>query len=624
MTSQTRAKHWHKGHRKAVCCRPMPVDATHPDRALELLQTVFGYPHFRGQQADIIDAVVRGESTLALMPTGGGKSLCYQIPALLRDGTALVVSPLIALMRDQVDTLNQYGIRAGMLSASQTSEDQTAVEHALAQGALDLLYVAPERLVQSRTLHTLDRMPIALFAIDEAHCVSQWGHDFRPEYLRLQTIVERYPDVPRIALTATADEATRQEITDRLLGDQARVFVDSFDRTNIRYRIGLKHNPKAQLLAFIQAEHPLDAGIVYCASRKKTERLAEWLQQKGLNALPYHAGLSADARTEHQARFLNEEGLIMCATIAFGMGIDKPNVRFVAHLDVPRSIEAYYQETGRAGRDGALSDAWMIYGIQDIIQVRRLLGESLDNNTQDRLRLEAMLGFLEHCECRRPVLLGYFNEHHPGDCGQCDNCLNPPKTWDATEPARKALSCMYRTGQRFGAGHISDVLRGVTNERVLRLGHDKLSTFGIGLELDQAQWFSLIRQLLAQGHIEPVPEGSGGLRLTEQSRALLKNETTLACRVETVASVKKPRRQPSDAIAQDPLWQQLKQWRYELAQQQGVPPYVIFHDKTLEAIIDARPDNLEELGQVHGVGRHKLKAHGEALLEVLWREPPSR
>ena len=597
----------------------MPDTAAHPDRALNLLQTVFGYPHFRGQQAQIIDTVAQGGSALALMPTGGGKSLCYQIPALMREGTAVVVSPLIALMRDQVDTLNQYGIRAGMLSASQTSDDQARVEAALASSELDLLYLAPERLVQQRTLHMLDQASIGLFAIDEAHCVSQWGHDFRPEYLRLQTIVERYPAVPRVALTATADESTRQEIIDRLLGDQAQVFVDSFDRTNIRYRIGLKHNPKAQLLAFIQTEHPNDAGIVYCASRKKTEAMAQWLQQKGLNALPYHAGLSAEARTEHQTRFLNEEGLIMCATIAFGMGIDKPNVRFVAHLDVPRSIEAYYQETGRAGRDGAMSNAWMIYGIQDIIQVRRLLGQSLENNTQDRLRLEAMLGFLEHCECRRPVLLGYFNEHHPGQCGQCDNCLNPPNTWDATEPARKALSCIFRTGQRFGAGHISDVLRGIQNERVLRLGHDKLSTFGIGLELDQTQWFSLIRQLLAKGYIEPVPEGSGGLRLTEKSRALLKNETTLACRVDTVARVKKTRDRSTRVDAQDPLWKALKHWRYELAREQGVPPYVIFHDKTLEAIIDARPDDLETLGQVHGVGRHKLKAYGESLLEVLWQ-----
>lgn len=589
--------------------------------ALELLQNVFGYAQFRGRQAEIIDSVVQGRPVLALMPTGGGKSLCYQIPALMRDGTAIVVSPLIALMRDQVDALTQNGVRAAVLNSSQSPETQQAVEQALINQELDLLYVAPERLLRGKTLALLDQLKIALFAIDEAHCVSQWGHDFRPEYLKLHQVTTRYPDVPCVALTATADKQTRKDIMRHLLGEQADVFIDSFDRPNIRYRIGLKTNARQQLLRFIQLEHPEDAGIIYCGSRKKTEQLAEWLCTQNLNALPYHAGLSAEQRQSHQDQFIHEEGLIMCATIAFGMGIDKPNVRFVAHLDVPKSIEAYYQETGRAGRDGLASNAWMVYGLNDIIQVRRLLGPSLASNPLERQRLEAMLAFLEHAECRRPVLLGYFNEHHPGQCGGCDNCLSPPETWDATEAARKALSCIFRTDQRFGATHILDVLHGRLTERITRLGHDQLSTFGIGRELNKEAWFSVLRQLLAKGYIEPDPDGHGGLQLTEQSRGLLRGEETLLCRLDTLASPQQPTSLKSATESTSPLWQAFKNWRLEMAHELKVPPYVIFHDQTIQAIIEARPDDLEELGQVHGVGRHKLERYGEAVLQVLWSTP---
>jgi ATP-dependent DNA helicase RecQ len=605
----------------------MRAQTTHSPTPVDVLRDVFGYEHFRGAQAQIIDAVLSGASVLALMPTGGGKSLCFQVPSLVLNGTAVVISPLIALMKDQVDALKQSGVRADMLNSTQSEATQEEVKAALVTGELDLLYLSPERLLQGSTQALLDRVSVALFAIDEAHCVSQWGHDFRPEYLQLHQVMDRHPDIPRMALTATADQKTRREIIDRLLGADASVFVDSFDRPNIRYRIGLKTQAREQLLRFIQCEHANDAGIVYCASRKKTEQLAEWLSAHGIRALPYHAGLDAPTRQDHQARFIHEEGLVMCATIAFGMGIDKPNVRYVAHLDIPKSMEAYYQETGRAGRDGLPADAWLVYSLTDVIGARRWIGNASESAREvaiaDHRRLDALLGFLEHTRCRRPALLSYFGEAHTGQCQNCDNCIAPPEVWDATEAAQKMLSCIFRTGQRHGAGHLIDVLHGKLSDRMTRLGHDQISTFGIGRELDKAQWHTVLRQLVAQGYIEPDPNGHGGLRLVETARTILRNERQLWCRIATVALA--TGRQPkTPSKAQDtPLWRAFKTWRLEQAQTQGVPPYVIFHDQTIQSIIDARPEDLEALGQVHGVGRHKLSQYGDQVLAVLWRTETS-
>ena len=603
----------------------MSAQVPHSTEPLDILRGVFGYSDFRGKQAQIIDAVLDGQSVLALMPTGGGKSLCFQVPSLVLEGTAVVISPLIALMKDQVDTLEQAGVRVAMLNSSQDEATQQTVKTALLAGELDLLYIAPERLLKPHTLALLEQVTLSLFAIDEAHCVSQWGHDFRPEYLELNRLTQRFPDVPRIALTATADPRTRQEIIDQLLGPRAQVFVDSFDRTNIHYRIGPKIQAREQLLQFIEYEHPNDAGIVYCASRKKTEQWAEWLNRHGIRALPYHAGLDTETRQAHQARFLNEEGLIMCATIAFGMGIDKPNVRFVAHVDLPKSIEAYYQETGRAGRDGLPADAWLIYGLNDLIQVKKLVGgmglsnKSQSSQIQDHHRLESLMGFLEHTDCRRPTLLGYFAQSHPGNCQNCDNCLTPPKTWDATEAGQKMLSCIFRTGQRYGATHLIDVLQGKLSDRITRLGHDHVSTFGIGRELDKWQWHTVLRQLLANGYIVPDADGHGGLQLSEKAREILRGETQLTCRVDAIPHPKQAATQTRTSQQDTPLWRAFKTWRLGEAQAQGVPPYVIFHDQTLQAIIDAKPENLEALGQVHGVGRHKLKRYGDEVLAVLWQ-----
>ena len=586
-----------------------------------LLARIFGYGRFRGRQREIIQAVADGDNALVLMPTGGGKSLCYQIPALMRAGTGIVISPLIALMRDQVEALKANGVAAAVLNSSLDAKTRRQVEQDLLADRLDLLYVAPEGLLRGPLLELLGRCQLALFAIDEAHCVSQWGHDFRPEYLQLGVLRERFPEVPRIALTATADERTRAEISRHLLPDGGQTFIDSFDRPNIRYRVGLKNNPRAQLLRFIDAEHRDHSGIVYCFSRKRTEETAAFLYQNGLKALPYHAGLSAAEREQYQDRFIREDGMIICATIAFGMGIDKPDVRFVAHLDLPRSIEAYYQETGRAGRDGLPADAWMVYSLADIVQIRQMQANSSAPETQQRLereRLEALLAYCEHAGCRRPPLLSYFDEVHPGACGHCDNCLNPPETWDATEAARKALSCVYRSGQRFGAGHVIDILLGNSTGKVVEHGHNHLSTFGIGADLERKVWQSVLRQLLALGHLQPDPEGYGGLQLTERCRALLKGEQPLELRRDSVP-VRRQRAAGSsiDVDTESPDWQALRQWRLETAREQGVPPYVIFHDATLAAILEARPQTLVQLAGVTGVGQHKLEKYGQRLLEVL-------
>ncbi len=504
------------------------------EAAHEILKRRFGYSNFRLNQGDIINALLAGRDVLTLMPTGGGKSLCYQIPALLRNGAGVVVSPLIALMQDQVNTLQQLGIRAAFLNSTQDTNTRQEIETALRRGELDLLYLAPERLLTESTLRLLDDVPLTLFAIDEAHCVSQWGHDFRPEYQQLSMLHKRYPNVPRIALTATADARTRQEIIEQLDLHESAVFINSFDRPNIRYSQNEGQNAREQLWHFLENEHPADAGIVYCLSRKKVEAIAEWLQGKGRIALPYHAGLPNEVRSEHQARFLREDGVIIVATIAFGMGIDKPDVRFVAHLNLPKSIEAYYQETGRAGRDGAAANAWLAYGLQDVITLRQMTHASDANEKYKQIthhKLEAMLGLCELTTCRRQALLAYFDEQYDEPCGNCDNCLQPPQTWDATVTAQKALSCVYRTGQRFGVNYIIEILTGKKNdERILRLGHDKISTYGIGHDLSATDWRGVFRQLIARGYLSVDIEGYGALHLTEACRPLLRGEVELALR----------------------------------------------------------------------------------------------
>ncbi len=595
-------------------------------RPLQLLNTVFGHPAFRGVQQDIIEHVAGGGDALVLMPTGGGKSLCFQLPALLRAGTALVVSPLIALMQDQVAALKQLGVRAAFLNSTLDGREVNACEKALRAGDLDLLYIAPERLVMPRMLECLAASKLALFAIDEAHCVSQWGHDFRPEYLQLSVLHEKFPAVPRIALTATADPQTRVEIIHRLALDDARVFVSSFDRPNIRYTIVDKQEARVQLLRFIRDDHDGEAGIVYCLSRKKVDETAAWLAGQGVRAIPYHAGMDAASRAANQARFQREDGIVVVATIAFGMGIDKPDVRFVAHLDLPKSIESYYQETGRAGRDGAPADAWMSYGLSDVVQQRRMIDQSEGGEDYRRVsvaKLDALLGLCETAGCRRVRLLEYFDETS-GPCGNCDTCIEPPQTWDATEASRQALSCVYRTGQRFGAMHLIDVLRGRATERTAQWGHDKLNVFGIGAELDEAAWRNVFRQLAALGFIRPDHESYGALRLTDSSRPVLKGEQRVAMRNALPRKVKsrKTRRGTIGSAlpaAAAGLLEQLKVWRMEQARVQSVPAFVIFHDRTLQEIAAARPADMDALGAISGIGAKKLERYGAALLDLVRR-----
>jgi ATP-dependent DNA helicase RecQ len=599
-----------------------------PASPLHILQSVFGYDSFRGPQQAIVEQVIEGGDALVLMPTGGGKSLCYQIPAIVRQGTGIVVSPLIALMQDQVDALHEAGVAAAYLNSSQDNETQREVERQLMAGELDLLYVAPERLLTPRLLGLLERTEVALFAIDEAHCVSQWGHDFRPEYRELAVLHERFAHVPRIALTATADPRTREEIVERLALQQARQFVSSFDRPNIGYRVSLKHNPRTQLMQFLDG-HRGESGIVYALSRKKVDETAAWLAEAGFEALPYHAGLDAAVRAKNQQRFLREDGVVMVATVAFGMGIDKPDVRFVAHLDLPRSMEGYYQETGRGGRDGLPAEAWMIYGLADVVTMSQMIAQSESADERKRIerqKLESLLAYAEATRCRRELLLGAFGEDFTGPCGHCDNCVSPPKTWDATVPAQKALSAVYRSGQRYGSGHVIDILRGIDGDRVNQLGHDKLTTFGVGADMDEKAWRSVFRQLLAAGLLATDPEGYGTLRLTAASRDVLTGGQCVLLR-EDARPVRSARRRRDSQIVtgasigieayEQPLWDALRATRSQLAKQHGVPPYVVFHDATLLAMLRAMPADETELASISGVGEAKLKRYGRDFLAVI-------
>ncbi len=600
------------------------------DDALRLLRTVFGHSAFRLRQDEVIADLLAGRDAMVLMPTGGGKSLCYQIPAMMRAGVGIVVSPLIALMKDQVDALRQCGVRAACLNSTLDFEEVRSVEAAVNGGRLDLLYVAPERLLQERTLEWLGRQTIALFAIDEAHCVSRWGHDFREEYLQLSVLHERFSSVPRIALTATADQATRREIITRLQLDEANVYVHGCDRPNIRYAISDDENGRERLWRFLQSEHPADAGIVYCLSRKKVEETAEWLRARGRDALPYHAGLSDHTRRRHQERFLREEGVVIVATIAFGMGIDKPDVRFVAHLSLPKSIEAYYQETGRAGRDGLPSSAWMNYGLKEVVIFRQWLAESEADEAYKRVehqKLEAMIGLCELPTCRRRAIRAYFGEEPGEDCGNCDNCLNPPQTWDGTETARTAMTCVSRTGERFGVNYLVDVLIGKDHARIRDWRHDRLEVFGSGVEHSAPEWRSIFRQLVAQGCLRVDADRFDALRLTDQSFPVLRGERSLTLRrLRRAAPVKKGK----SAVAATPfagtdeaLWQALRRTRTALAKEQGVPPYVVFHDTTLRELVRLKPARLADMERIQGVGESKLRKYGEVFLRVVREHMPA-
>ena len=590
-------------------------------RALRILQETFGYSAFREPQAAVIEGVINGDDALLLMSTGGGKSLCYQIPAIIRPGCGIVISPLIALMQDQVAALRLLGIRANFLNSTLNAEEVYAIESSLRNDELDLLYIAPERLNQSRTLDLLRNASISLFAIDEAHCVSQWGHDFRADYLELNQLQHIFPTVPRIALTATADARTRAEIIDNLGLNSAHQFVVGFDRPNIQYRISLKTNPRNQLFQFLKAEHSTDAGIVYCLSRKKTEDTAEWLSNNGFKALAYHAGLPPEVRAERQRRFLTEEGMIIVATIAFGMGIDKPDVRFVAHLDLPKTIEAYYQETGRAGRDGLPANAWMVYGLQDVTKLRQMLGQSQGTEQYKRveqIKLNAMLGFCEISTCRRHALLAYFDEASSEQCGNCDTCLVPVETWEGTEAAQKALSVIYRTDQRFGVSHLVDVLLGKETDKILQFEHHHLPVFGIGTELDSKEWQSVFRQLIAAGHVIADADRFGGLVLTEKCRPLLRGQESIRFRKDPVQkTAKRLTKTPLPEDIDMALWEALRAHRRDLAEEQGVPPYVIFHDSTLQSMAELMPSTLEAFGDLPGVGTRKLDKYGQGFINII-------
>ncbi len=597
--------------------------------AEEILQHTFGFPSFRDRQKEIVEAVVAGANALVVMPTGGGKSLCYQVPSLVREGMGVVVSPLIALMQDQVNALKDVGVRAAFLNSSLEKTQLDGIESAVARGEIEILYIAPERLIQVRTLDLLAGVNVSLFAIDEAHCVAQWGHDFRADYLRLDVLVGAFPNVPRVALTATADSKTQNEIAERLSLDNSARFICGFDRENIEYRIRQKNNPRKQLMQFLQSEYADQAGIVYCLSRNKVDDTAIWLKDKGFNALPYHAGMSSRERQINQNRFLREEGIIIVATIAFGMGIDKPNVRFVVHLDMPKSIEAYYQETGRAGRDGDASTAVLFYGMEDVVKLTQMLANSQGNDQfvmYERQRLNAMLGLCEMTDCRRRALLRYFGELLEQPCGNCDNCLNPPETWDATDAVRKALSCVYRTGQRFGVGHVVDVLRGADNDKVRQFSHSELSTYGIGKDLSVDAWRSVFRQLLVLGYLDIDPRGYGNLILSEKCRPVLKGEQPVRLSKEIHSKVKagsgsspRKKQKPAFDLNEDDqsLWNALRSLRKRLADEANVPPYVVFSDASLQEMAVKRPRDDEEFLCVSGVGDKKLERYGEAFLDVI-------
>ena len=591
-------------------------------RAREILQQVYGYRDFRGNQLEVIESAMAGHDSLVLMPTGGGKSICYQIPALLRDGITLVVSPLIALMHDQVAGLRQLGVRAAYLNSTMNAAEQKSVLRQISANEIDLLYVAPERLVQAHTLSPLTHAPIALIAIDEAHCVSQWGHDFRRDYLHLGQLAEHFPEVPRMALTATADQRTREEIVTRLALESPARFVSGFDRPNICYAVHIKTDAKKQLSAFLENRRG-ECGIVYCLSRAKVDSMAAWLSDMGFNAYPYHAGLSAETRADHQQHFLHDDNVIIVATIAFGMGIDKPDVRFVAHLDLPKSIEAYYQETGRAGRDDEPADAWMIYGLQDVVRLRQMLGSSTADEQHKRIerhKLDALLGWCEMTTCRRRALLTYFGEHHAEPCGNCDICLTPPATWDATLVAQQLLSCVYRTGQRFGAGHVIDVLMGKHTDKVKQHRHAELSTFGIGSDTSVQRWRSVLRQLMVGGFVNANPERYGALELSSSARPLLRGELSLALREDPIASSPRAKgrtRNAAIAAGDEKLWAAMRECRSRLAKAQGVPPYAVFHDATLLEMLATRPSTLTAMRRISGVGDVKLERYGADFLALL-------